>query len=195
MSYSEAHIICAFQTSKPCSTVDWRAKHVCDDFDRRVQLQTWHFLWVAAFDRNFWVMKTSTKRMSVGKSGPTTAPVGSQSKHLTTRQLICAQMVAQKQLCSPFCCVLSRRFPKKCRLGKALQRCAWRHLNCTWKFHKSLEGVYPLGEQPNQARQSGSFNCHQSINWQRRLSKIRLIKIRFLNILMMALTKALKFVD
>ena len=60
--------------------------------------------------------ETSTKRMSVGKSGPTTAPV-----------------VAQKQLCSPFCCVLSRRFPKNCRLGKALP--AWRHLNCTWKFH------------------------------------------------------------
>ena len=117
------------------SHVDWRAKHVCDDFDRRVQLQTWHFLWVADFDRNFCDMKTSTKRMSVGKIGPTTAPVGSQSKHLTTRQLICAQMVVQKQLCSPFCCVLSRRFPKNCRLGKALQRCAWRHLNCTWKFH------------------------------------------------------------
>ena len=89
----------------------------------------WHFLWVADFDRNFWVMKTSTKRMSVGKSGPTMAPVGSQSNHITTWQLIRAQMVAQKQLCSPFCCVLSRRFRKNCCLGKALKRCAWRHLN------------------------------------------------------------------
>ena len=40
-----------------------------------------------------------------------------------------------QQLCSPFCCVLSRWFPKSCCLGKALQCCAWHHLNCTWKFH------------------------------------------------------------
>ena len=134
MSYSAAHIICAFQTSKPCWLMG-ETRLWWSWFDRRVQLQTWHFLWVADFDRNFWVMKTSMKRMSVGKSGPTTAPVASQSKHLTTRLLICAQMVAQKQLCSPFCYVLSRRFPKNCSLGKALQRCAWHHLNCTWKFH------------------------------------------------------------
>ena len=131
----------------------------------------------------FWPQFLSNENMdesmSVGKSGPTTASIGSQSKHLTTRHVICAQMVAQKQLCSPFCCVLSRQFPKKCLLGKALQRCAWRHLNCTWKFHKSLGGVYPLEEQPNQAPQSGSFNCHQSIIWQRRLSKIGLIKKTF----------------
>ena len=56
--------------------------------------------------------------MSVGKSGPTTAPVGSQSKHLTTRQLICAQMVVQKQLCSPFCCVVAP-VSKELPLGKS----------------------------------------------------------------------------
>ena len=39
--------------------------------------------------------------------------------------------------------------------------------------------MYPLWEQPNQPRQSGSFNCHQRIIWQRRLSKIRLIKNTF----------------
>ena len=97
------------------SHVDWRAKHICDDFDRRVQLQTWHFLWVADFDRNFWEMKTSTKRMSVGKSDPTTAPVGSQSNHLTTRQLICAQMVVQKQLLLSVVSPVSKELP----LGKS----------------------------------------------------------------------------
>ena len=80
--------------------VDWRAKHISVDFDRRVPLQTWHFLWVADFNHHLWVMKTqmktSTKRISMGKRGPTTAPVGSQSKNLTTRQLICTQLVAQK---------------------------------------------------------------------------------------------------
>ena len=116
------------------SIVDSRKKHICDDFDRCVQLQTWHFLWVADFDRHFWVMKTSTKLMSVGKSGPTAAPVGSQSKNLTTHQLICAQMVTQKQLCSPFCCVVAQVY-KELPLGKTLQCCAWRHLNWTWKFH------------------------------------------------------------
>ena len=70
------------------------------------------------------LMKTSTKRISMGKSGSTTAHVGGQRQNLTT-QFICAQMLAQKQLYSPCCCVLSRQFP---------------------------EGVYPLGEQPNQAR-------------------------------------------
>ena len=128
MSYSEAHIICAFQTSKPCWLMGetrlwrfWQARAAPDGT-----------LFVSG---RFWPQYLSWMKTSMGKSGPTTAPVESQSKHLTTRQLICAQMVAQKQLCSPFCCVLSRRFPKNCRLGKAHQRCAWRHLNCTWKFH------------------------------------------------------------
>ena len=61
-------------------------------------------------------MKTLMKRISVDKSGPTTAPVGSQSKNLTTCQLICAQVVLQKQLCSLLCGVLSRGFPTICRL-------------------------------------------------------------------------------
>ena len=74
------------------------------------------------------------------KSGLTTAPIGSQSKNLTTRQLICGPMVSQKQLCSPFRCVLSRRCPKNCRLGKAIQCRAWRHLNFTWKFQNLRKG-------------------------------------------------------
>ena len=124
LNYSEIHKchtlkLTLFVHFKLQSRVDWRAKHVCDDFDRRVQLQTWHFLWVADFDCNFWVMKTSTKRMSEGKSGPTTAPVVSQSKHLTTRQLICAQMVAQKQLCSPFLLCVVAPVSKELLLGKS----------------------------------------------------------------------------
>ena len=54
----------------------------------------------------------------MGKSGSTTAPIGSQIKNLAIRQPICVQVVLQKQLCSPFCYVLSRLFPKNCRLGK-----------------------------------------------------------------------------
>ena len=135
MSYFEAHVIC-ISNSKALLT-DGRNTSVriltgvCRS--RRDPFCEWPIL------TTIWVMKTlmktSRKRISVGKSGPTTAPVRSQSKNLTTRQIICAEMVAQTQLCSSFCCVLSRRFPKNCRLEKALQRCAWRDLNCTWKFN------------------------------------------------------------
>ena len=104
----ECHILklTFFMHFKLQRIVDWRDQHVCDDFDRRVPLQTRPFLWVADFDRplNDENTNESIDETYVGKSGPTTAPVGSQSKNLATRQLICAQMVAQEQLCSPSCC-------------------------------------------------------------------------------------------
>ena len=77
-------------------------------------------LWVVEFNHHLAYenpMKTSTKRISVGKIGPTTTPVKSQSEDLTFHQVICAHVVLGKQLCFRFC-VLSRRFPKNCHLGK-----------------------------------------------------------------------------
>ena len=77
----------------------WQARapdpvlRVVDDFDRHLS------------DEN--PNEKSTKRIYVGKSGPTTAPVGS----LTTCQLICALVVLQKQLCYLFCvCRLAKNY-------------------------------------------------------------------------------------
>ena len=109
---------------------------------------------------------------------------GTRGESELTRQLICAQMVAQKQLCSPFCCVLSRRFPKNCRLGKALQRCAWRYLNCTWKFHLIVGWIVSARGTAKPSTTKWFLQLPPEYIWERRLSKIRLIKIRFLNILM-----------
>ena len=75
-------------------------------------------LWVVDFDCHLGdenANENIDKRICVGKSGPNMAPVGSPSKNPTIRQVICAQVVLPKQLCSPFCCVLSHQFP----LGKA----------------------------------------------------------------------------
>ena len=165
------------------SIIDWREKHVCDDFDRRVQLQTRHFLWVADFDRHFWVMKTSTKRMSMGKSGPTTAPVKSLSKNLTTRQLICAQMVAQKQLCIRFvvCCHAGLQIIAAWEKPFSIAR------DVIWIAHGNSIIVGRSVSDRGTVKWSTAkwvLQLHQSIIWRWRSSKIRSIKIHFLNIVM-----------
>ena len=52
-------------------------------------------------------MKTSKKRIFVRKRCPTTAPERRQCKNLDTRQILCAQVMLQKQLCSWIWCVVA----------------------------------------------------------------------------------------
>ena len=114
MSYSEAHIIYVFQSPKHCLLTEetrlWWFWQSCAPDPRVVDFD--HHL----DDEN--PVENIDETYLCGQRGPTTAPIGIQSKNLTTHQLICAQVVLQKQLCSPVCSVLSRQFPENCRLGK-----------------------------------------------------------------------------
>ena len=175
MSYAGAHIIYVFQNPKHCLLTG----ETRDDFTCACSRSV---LLVVEFDRHLGDENSNgniEEAYLCWQNWPTTAAVGSPSKNLTIRQLMCAQVVLQKQLCSPFCCVLSRRFPKIWRFGKVFSAAR----DVIWIARgnlKSSKGVYPLWEQPNQARQGGSFNSHRSLIGQWRSWKFRSITHVFL---------------
>ena len=118
-------------------------------FDRRVSTYEWR---VVDFVMAIWSWRPKSKhRRNVslsGKSGQTTASTSSENINLASRELICAQVILNNRHSPRFSAWVRICFqrlaawerPTALRmtsfelLGKVRQRCAWRHLNCTWEF-------------------------------------------------------------